>query len=149
MSHGATSGADTGECSDACRRSRDARDYVHDRPPNAIEADLLIIPVFEDGNPADVSDLDAASGGLVASARARGEFTGKAFELFVTVARGWQAGRVALVGGGLRKDFSADRLRRVAVTGGLAARERRLTSIALVHPSGTHGQRARRSAGAR
>jgi len=106
-------------------------------PPNAIEADLLIIPVFEDGNPADVSDLDAASGGLVASARARGEFTGKAFELFVTVARGWQAGRVALVGGGLRKDFSADRLRRVAVTGGLAARERRLTSIALVHPSGT------------
>jgi leucyl aminopeptidase len=105
--------------------------------PDAIEADLLIIPVFEDDKPDDVSDLDSASSGQVSSARARGEFTGKAFELFVTVARGWKAGRVALVGGGLRKDFSADRLRRVAVTGGLAARQRRLTSIALVHPSGT------------
>lgn len=106
-------------------------------PLDAIEADLLIIPVFEDDDPADLSDLDAASDGQVASARARGELTGKAFEVFVTVARGWNAGRIALIGAGARKDFSADRLRRVAITGGLAARQRRLTSIALVQPPGT------------
>jgi leucyl aminopeptidase len=102
-------------------------------PSRAIETDLLIIPVFEGDSLADEPDLDSASGGAIEAARARGEFTGKAFELFVTVARGWSAARVALVGAGARQDFSADRLRRVAITGGLAARQRRVTSIALVH----------------
>src|SRR5688572_16931436 len=106
-------------------------------PSRAIETDLLVIPVFEDDSLDDEPDLDPASGGAVEAARARGEFTGKAFELFVTVARGWSAKRVVLVGAGLRKDFSADRLRRVAITGALAARQRRVTSIALVYRPGT------------
>ena len=98
-------------------------------PLQTIEADLLIIPVFEDDDPADLADLDAASGGHIASARARGEFTGKAFEVFVATARGWNASRVALVGAGARKDFSADRLRRVSITGGLAARQDRTSVV--------------------
>ena len=108
------------------------------RSSRDIEADLLIFPVFEDDPLADEADLDAASGGEIAAARARGELRGKAFDLFVTAVRGWKVSRVALVGVGSRKDFSADRLRRAATTGALAARQRRLTSIAIVHRTGTN-----------
>ena len=107
------------------------------RSSRDIETDLLIVPVFEDDTLADEADLDGASGGEVANARARGELKGKAFELFFTSVRGWKASRVALVGVGSRKDFSPDRLRRAAVTGALAARQRRMTSIAIVHRPGT------------
>jgi leucyl aminopeptidase len=102
-----------------------------------IETDLLVVPVFEGDTLTDEADLDGASGGEVASARARGELTGKAFELCFTSVRGWKAGRVALVGVGSRKDFSPDRLRRAAMTGGLVARQRRMTSVAIVHRPGT------------
>jgi leucyl aminopeptidase len=98
-----------------------------------IETDLLILPVFENDDLADEAALDGATGGATASARARGELTGKAFEVFITVARGWRAGRVALVGVGARKDFSRDRLRRATLTASLAARQRRVTSVAVVH----------------
>jgi leucyl aminopeptidase len=107
------------------------------RSSRDIEADLLIFPVFEDDTLADEADLDGASGGEVAAARARGELKGKAFDLFFTSVRGWKASRVALVGVGSRKDFSPDRLRRAAMTGALAARQRRMTSIAIVHRPGT------------
>ena len=107
------------------------------RASSDIEADLLILPVFDDDALADEPGLDAASGGEVDAARARGEITGKASSLFVTTLRGWKASRVALVGVGPRNDVSADRLRRVATTGAQAARERRLTRIAIVHRPGT------------
>ena len=44
---------------------------------------------------------------------------------------------MALVGVGSRKDVSPDRLRRAGTIGALAARQRRLTSIAIVHRPGT------------
>jgi leucyl aminopeptidase len=98
-----------------------------------IDTDLLIIPVFEDDDLADESELDTASGGEYTRARSRGEFRGKAFEQFLTpVADGtWKARRALLVGAGGRKDFSAERLRRIATIGGLTARQRRMTSIAI------------------
>ena len=107
------------------------------RASSDIEADLLIFPVFEDDTLADEADLDAAAGGEIAAARARGEITGKVSGLFVTAVRGWKASRVALVGVGSRKDVSPDRLRRAGTIGALAARQRRLTSIAIVHRPGT------------
>jgi leucyl aminopeptidase len=110
---------------------------VTTRSSHDIEADLLIIPAFEDDTLADEADVAAASGGEVAAARARGEFTGKAFELFSIAVRGWKTSRAALVGMGARKDFTADRLRRAAATGALAARQRGLRRIAVVHRSGT------------
>ena len=103
------------------------------QPSRDIETDLLIVPVFDDDTLADEPDLDAASGGEVAAARARGEFTGRAFELLVTPIHGWRASRVALVGAGARKDFSTARLRHLATTGALAARARRLSHVAMVH----------------
>jgi len=107
------------------------------RASSDIEADLLIFPVFEDDTLADEADLDAASGGEIAAARARAEITGKVSGLFITAVRGWKASRVALVGVGPRKDVTPDRLRRAAMIGALAARQRRLTSIAIVHRPGT------------
>ena len=107
------------------------------RASSDIEADLLVFPVFEDDTLADEADLNAASGGEVAAARARGEITGKVSGLFITAVRGWKASRVALVGVGPRKDVTPDRLRRAATIGALAARQRRLTSIAIVHRPGT------------
>ena len=107
------------------------------RASSDIEADLLVFPVFQDDTLADEAGLDAASGGEIAAARARGEITGKVSDLFITGVRGWKASRVALVGVGPRKEISPDRLRRVATIGALAARRRRLTSIALVHRPGT------------
>ena len=102
-----------------------------------IETDLLVVPVFEDDTLTDEADLDGASGGEVARARTRGELMGKPFDLLFTAVRGWKTPQVALVGVGSRKDFSPDRLRRVAATGGLAARQRRMTSVAIVHRPGT------------
>ena len=107
------------------------------RSSREIETDLLILPVFEDDTLADEADMDSASGGEVTSARGRGELKGKAFDLFFASVRGWKSSRVALVGVGSRKEFSPDRLRRAATAGALAARQRRLTSIAIVHRPGT------------
>jgi leucyl aminopeptidase len=108
------------------------------QPSREIDTDLLLIPVFEDGDTlGDEAELDAASNGEVAAGRARGELKGEAYDLFFTAVSGWKTTRVALVGVGKRKDFSADRLRRAAATGALAARQRRLTRMAIVHRPGT------------
>jgi leucyl aminopeptidase len=104
------------------------------RPAGELEADLVIIPVFEDDDLADEPGLDGAAGGEVSRARTRGEFKGKLFDLFTTsVANGWKTPRAALVGAGPRADFSTEHLRRIATIGGLAARQRRLSRIALLH----------------
>jgi leucyl aminopeptidase len=107
------------------------------RPPQDLEVDLLVVPVFEDDDLADQPGLDAASGGDIGRSRARGEFKGKLWDLYFTSLREWKAGRVVLVGIGARKDFSADRLRRASTSGALAARQRRMTRIAVLHRPGT------------
>ncbi len=101
--------------------------------PKDVAADLLIVPVFDADALTGEPDFHKATDGDIDAARGRGEFKGKPYELFVTTLRGWNTGRVALVGLGARKDFSPDRLRRAAVTGALAARNRGLTRIAIVH----------------
>ena len=110
---------------------------ITSRSSSDIETDLLIVPVFEDDNLADEATLDAASGGDVTGARGRGELRGKPFELFLTAVRGWKTSRVALVGVGSRNECSADRLRRAAATGALAARQRGVRRIAVIHRPGT------------
>ena len=107
------------------------------RSSRDIDADLLVIPIFEDDDLADEGGLDEASGGDIGRARQRGEITGKAFELFITALRGWKTSRVGLIGVGPRKDFSADTLRRAATAVGLAVRQRRMTRLAIVHRPGT------------
>jgi leucyl aminopeptidase len=110
---------------------------VTTRAARDIDTDLVVIPVFEEDDLADIGDVDAASGGEISRARARGEFKGKLYDVLSTPAPDWIAGRVALVGAGLRADFSPERLRRIAVVGGLTARQRRLTRAAALHRVGT------------
>ena len=99
-----------------------------------VAVDLLLIPVFEDDELSDEVDLARASGGEYGAARIRGEFTGKVFEQLFTMLDGdsWKTRRALFVGAGRSKDFTAERLRRIAVIGGLAARQRHLASIAII-----------------
>jgi leucyl aminopeptidase len=107
---------------------------VTDRSSRDIDADLLIFPVLDDAAaPPEEPDLDRASDGEVAAARARGEFKGKPYDLFITTVRGWKSPHVALVGLGPRKEFTPDRLRRAAIAAALAARQRGLARIAFVY----------------
>jgi len=95
--------------------------------------DFILVPFFENDDLTDAT-LRRVAGPDVEQARGRGEFTGKLYEVLVTgVTAGDRARRVALVGAGARKDFTADRLRRVAITGGLAARRGRFTSVGCLH----------------
>jgi leucyl aminopeptidase len=104
-----------------------------------LHSDLLIIPVFSDDDFTDEATLDAASGGEVQRARSRGELTGKLYEVFAasTSSSNWKTPRALLVGAGSRKDFTADHLRRIAIVGGLGARQRRLTRVAVLDRLGT------------
>src|SRR5258705_9655800 len=98
-----------------------------------LTADLLIIPVFEDDQLADEVDLARASGGEYGAARSRGEFTGKAFEQLFILLDGdmWKTRRALFVGAGRSKDFTSERLRRIAVIGGLAARQPEFASMGI------------------
>src|SRR5258705_8357901 len=104
------------------------------RKTRDLDADLLVIPVFDDDNLSDEPDLDRASGGEYAGARQRREFSGKPFEqLFTPLAgEGWKTRRALWIGAGSRADLTTDRLRRIATIGGPFARQRRLGHIATV-----------------
>ena len=98
-----------------------------------LDADLLVIPVFEDDHLSDQAELDGAAGGEYATARDRGAFSGKPFEQLFTAltGSGWKPRRALWVGLGPRDELTTERLRRVATIGGLVARQRRLASIAI------------------
>jgi leucyl aminopeptidase len=110
-------------------------------PPGDIETDLLVFPVFEAEDPRGRHRLDEATGGEVGRATASGEFRGKLYQMFLTplVPGRWRARRIALVGAGPRQDFTLDRLRKTATGIGLAARERRVASVAYVFDGATVG----------
>ena len=99
-------------------------------------ADLLVVPIFSDDDLKDVPQLDTASGGELTRARERGEFTGKAFETLAISLSGWKTPRAVLVGAGARNDAGTEQLRRLAIVGGLQARQRRLTRVAILHRQG-------------
>jgi len=104
-------------------------------PASQGQGELLVIPVFEQDDLEGLSGLAAATGGEVARARQVGEFRGTLYEIFLATAgrESWRAARVALVGAGPRADFTAERLRRVVTTAGLAARQRRVTRLSVLH----------------
>jgi len=98
----------------------------------AVDADLLVVPWFEDDALDAVPGLDSATAGEVPRALATKEFQAKAFELFVTPVtdRGWRVRRIALVGAGPREEGGADVIRRVATAAGVHARQKRTGSVA-------------------
>ncbi len=104
------------------------------RPTRDLDAELLVIPVFEDDDLNGERDLDRASGGEYSGARKRGAFAGKLYEQLVTPISGdrWKTRRALWVGLGPREEVTAEQLRRAATIGGLAARQRRFSSVAIV-----------------
>jgi leucyl aminopeptidase len=92
-----------------------------------IDTDILAIPVFEgEQGSAELSAADAAAGGALAGALASRELQGRLYEVFVTpVTQGWRATRIAFIGAGARADYTTERIRRVATTVALQARQRR------------------------
>jgi leucyl aminopeptidase len=100
--------------------------------PADVDTDLLFIPLFEGEDPIAVAGLDEACGGAARRAAETREFQGRPYELFLTPAPGWRAARVALVGAGTSASFTTERLRKIAVTAGLAARQRRVRRIAFL-----------------
>ncbi|HZP48762.1 MAG TPA: leucyl aminopeptidase [Vicinamibacterales bacterium] len=103
-------------------------------PLAAVDADLILIPWFEDDAPAAVAGLDGATGGEVARALDGREFQAKRYDLFLAPVadRSWRARRVALVGAGPREAADTEVMRKVAAAAGLAARQRRAARVALV-----------------
>jgi leucyl aminopeptidase len=102
--------------------------------PATIDADLLVLPLFE-AEPIDpLSELDRATGGEIRRAVASGEMRGKLYELLVTPVtdEGWRARRIALVGAGPRDSMTPDVYRQLGAVVGLAARPRRLDRVALL-----------------
>ena len=84
---------------------RTPRVRLERRTAPELDADLVIVPVSDGDDFADVPGLAQAAGGEALAARARGAFSAKPFETLVlpTQGAGWQAPRVALVGNGARK----------------------------------------------
>src|SRR5262245_17981958 len=98
--------------------------------PSNVDIELLFLPVFEgEDSLGDVPGLDEATGGEVSRARSSAEFRGKAYEIFITPARGWKAQRIALVGAGKVAEWSPERMRRVAMACSYAARDRAIVSV--------------------
>lgn len=100
----------------------------------AVETDVVVVPVFEDDDLSDLTDLSTATISETDRARVSGEFKGKLYDCFCTpVASAWRAKRVLLAGCGPREKFSNERLRRLATASGLSARQRRAERIAFLH----------------
>jgi leucyl aminopeptidase len=101
-------------------------------PLSSIDTDVLAIPVFENETADDLAEFDRASAGEVTRALSSREFTGHAYDIFLTpVTDGrWRAKRLALIGAGARETADLDRFRRVATAFGIAACKRKFARVA-------------------
>ena len=106
----------------------------HNAPLAAIDVDLLVVPWFEGEKPGLFGGLDQATGGQLTRALSSKEFTGKTFDMFVTptVNSSWKGRRIALIGAGREGTFDTALARRLATVASLAARQRRIESLAFV-----------------
>jgi len=95
------------------------------------DVDLIIIPVAQDHVAAAASRYDGALGEDLKSALDRGEFHGKANEVYVarTPASGWRAPRIVFVGGGPRDEIDVERIRRMVISAAQTARSQRRARV--------------------
>ncbi|MBM3806601.1 MAG: leucyl aminopeptidase [Acidimicrobiia bacterium] len=120
------------------------RIVVSGSPLADADVDLIIIPVAEDGAESAARHHDGPLGNELRSALDRGEFRGKANEIFTARPAGWRASRVVFVGGGPRHEVGAERIRRMAVSAAQAARHQKRARIAWADlEPGTLGAAAR------
>jgi leucyl aminopeptidase len=97
-----------------------------------LEADALVIGVFEDGELSDEAQtLDSAAGNRLAKLIARGDFPGRANETLLLVdLEGVKASRVLLVGLGNRKNFGRRPFRKALAAAVAALNRTRIESAA-------------------
>ncbi|HEX2455361.1 MAG TPA: leucyl aminopeptidase [Vicinamibacterales bacterium] len=101
--------------------------------PFLVDVDLVFVPMFEGEDPTSVvRGLDDTATAALSRAFSTHEIQGRPFELFLSSATGWRAGRLALVGCGRASDASTERLRKAATFAALSARQRRVGRIAFV-----------------
>jgi len=105
-----------------------------------VDADVLIVPWFEDDVASAVADVSAATGGEFERALGTKELSGRSYELFVAAVTqpAWKARRIAFVGAGRASDFGGEVARKVAAAAGLAMKQRRVARAAFaVRAAGT------------
>ena len=104
------------------------------RRAEEIDADLLVLPVFDAAAGGEDDWLDRATDGGLSKARAGGEFRGKLFDTFVITITdpACRTRRAMVVGAGPAGEWNAERLRRVAATAGLSARQRHWSRLAFL-----------------
>jgi len=105
---------------------------VGNTPLPSADTDLIIVPLAQDHISDALSKIDAPLADDVRSALERGEFTGKANEIYATrtPAQGWKASRVVFVGGGNRCEMTAERFRRIATSAARVAHHQKRERIA-------------------
>src|SRR5260370_14696841 len=90
---------------------------LESKPFEQLEAEALVTYLFEESDPIQgrVSEIDAATGGLLKKIAGSGEATGKTLEFtLIHAPAGLKATRLLLVGSGKRPHFTSPTLRRVA-----------------------------------
>jgi leucyl aminopeptidase len=107
--------------------------YVQSALP-VVDADVLIVPWFEDDSAAAVGDVSTATGGELERAIGTKELSGRLYELFIAavIDANWKARRIAFIGAGRASDFGAEVARRIAAAAGLALKQRRVGRAAFL-----------------
>ena len=107
-------------------------------PLQVVDTDVVILPWFEDDIPSSVAGVDSATGGELQRALGTKELSGRLYEIFIAAVgnASWKAKRVACVGAGRSTEFTGDLARKVAATGGLAMKQRRIGRAAFAVRTG-------------
>ena len=105
---------------------------------SAVDADVLIVPWFEDDAATAAPGVSTAVGGELERAIGTKELSGRLYELFIAAVHdgSWKARRVAFVGAGRASEFGSDAARKVAAAAGLALKQRRVSRAAFVLRAG-------------
>ena len=107
-------------------------------PLPVVDADVIVVPWFEDDSVSSLAGVDAATGGELKRALDAKELSGRLYEVFISAVNdtAWKSRRVTFVGAGRSSDFSGDVARKIASTGGLAMKQRRVGRVAFVVRTG-------------
>lgn len=84
---------------------------IKDAAEEAVKADVVILPFFEDSSPDTYSSLDSLIGGLIRRVVEEKEFTGKQNQLSLLHVKNSNAGRILLTGMGKSSTLSPERIR--------------------------------------
>ena len=103
--------------------------------PSDIDADVIVIPVFQ-GDAAESDIWDAACDGDILASYQRGAFSAKPCEQLSAQPSGWRSRRLLLVGVGPRAGFSSELARRAGACAALTCRLQRRARVGVVVPEG-------------